>query len=547
MPLNNKPRILFVNEFSQLATGFGTYGNEIMKRLRDTGKYVLAEQASYCSPEDPRIYDVEWDVFPTMPAKNDQDGWNRYNNVRTAQFGELAFTNSLLNYKPDIVVAWSDPWMCSYIHRHPYRPYYKFAWMATIDGEPQKPDWIDEYKATDYLLTYSEWAANLVKRDGVNVYGTHQPGSDEKIFCPPLNKAKAKEDAGLNPDWNIIQTVMRNQPRKLYPELFKAFSRFLEICKDNGQNELAAKTFLHIHTSLRDVGWDLGEEIRKYHISHKVLFTYVDQQTNEAYLSFFKGEPAWSRFSNGKNAISSNTGKGITREQLAKIMQAADLYIQLSICEGFGIPLIDAKACGVPTMGLPYSATAELIVEPGGIPLKISGYRQESVMETQQRRAEPDNEYTARKIHDFFTATPNYRKQLGEDARKIVLEKYTWDKCAKKWENLLDSIPITPHGQTWDSAPNIFEPDLTKVPRGLSDEQFIMWAYQYVVGRPWLLRYDTLMHYIERFTIGFNNKPFTRNDFIKECIDLCNSINGAEHLRHNFMKKIKTNTRVSLV
>ena len=32
---------------------------------------------------------------------------------------------------------------------------------------------------------------------------------------------------GLDPDCKIIGTVMRNQRRKLYPDLFEAFKKFL--------------------------------------------------------------------------------------------------------------------------------------------------------------------------------------------------------------------------------------------------------------------------------------------------------------------------------
>lgn len=535
-----KKRILFVNEFSQLATGFSTYGNEVMRRLNATGKYELAELASYCSPEDQRVFDVPWQVYPTMPRANDKAGWDQYHAIKTAQFGSTALSSCLLDFKPDITIEIRDPWMSEHNLTNPFRPFHKFIWMATIDGEPQKPEWLDSYRRTDYLLTYSEWAANLVKSKGVKVAGTHQPGTDTDVYCPPENKRRAKEDMGINPDWFIIQTVMRNQPRKLYPELFKAFSRYIELCKESGKDELAAKSYLHIHCALRDVGWDLAQEVKNYHLAHKVLFTYIDRSNGQCYLSFYKGEPAWSRDNNQKSSGTVSTGYGVSREQLAKIMQIADLYIQYSISEGAGMPDTDAKSCGVPIMGLPYSATAEKVIEPGGIPLKIAGWRQESIQETSQRRCEPDNEYTAREFYKFFTATQSYRDNLSKEARDIAVKKYTWDNCAKKWETLLDSIAVPDHSETWNSPPQIHRPELQSVPNNLPPESFIGWCYQYIVGRPWLLTYSAFNTTLERMTTG----NLTKDNLIKECTELCENYNRAEIGRHNMMNNIKPQARI---
>jgi hypothetical protein len=69
---DKKHRILFVNEFHQLSSGYGTCGEAILSRLHKSGKYILNELAMYADPEDPRVHNSPWKVYPVMPA-----GFNR--------------------------------------------------------------------------------------------------------------------------------------------------------------------------------------------------------------------------------------------------------------------------------------------------------------------------------------------------------------------------------------------------------------------------------------------------------------------------------------
>ena len=51
--MNHKLKILMCSEASFLKSGFGTYAHEILKRLHATGKYEIAEFASYGRVNDP--------------------------------------------------------------------------------------------------------------------------------------------------------------------------------------------------------------------------------------------------------------------------------------------------------------------------------------------------------------------------------------------------------------------------------------------------------------------------------------------------------------
>ena len=51
----------------------------------------------------------------------------------------------------------------------------------------------------------------------------------------------------------------------------------------------------------------------------------------------------------------------ITSEQLATMYRAADVLLATSMGEGFGVPTIEAQACGVPVIVSNFSASPELV------------------------------------------------------------------------------------------------------------------------------------------------------------------------------------------
>jgi hypothetical protein len=96
--------------------------------------------------------------------------------------------------------------------------------------------------------TYSDWAVDVLKSqsDQMNVKCAAPPSASEDFFQIP-NKSAHKERMGIDPSWKIIGTVMRNQRRKLFPELFEAFGKYL---KKTGKTDV----YLYCHTSYPDNG-----------------------------------------------------------------------------------------------------------------------------------------------------------------------------------------------------------------------------------------------------------------------------------------------------
>ena len=61
---------------------------------------------------------------------------------------------------------------------------------------------------------------------------------------------------------------------------------------------------------------------------------------------------------------------GVSYEDLSSIVNLFDLYTQYANCEGFGLPYVEAAACGVPVCGTDYSAMESEIRKLEGFPIK---------------------------------------------------------------------------------------------------------------------------------------------------------------------------------
>lgn len=540
-----KKRILFVCEFSELATGFSTYTHHLMPRLHASDKYEIAELAVYCNPMHPGIHKVPWKVYPNEPHPQDTEARKVFDSNQVNQFGKFNFEQVCLEFQPDIVVSICDPWMCSFIEYSPYRKYFKWIYMPTVDGEPQKEEWIRQYKSADKLLTYSVWGKNLLERqtnNAIQVAAAASPGTDLEIFTPPESKAEAKKTLGLQDNIFLMQTVMRNQPRKLFPDLFKAFAAFLEKCKQEGNQELAERTYLHIHTTNPDVGWDLPTEMRRNSVSHKILFTYLNEQTGQVFLDFYHGNDRPDYSQPGTKARLPNTTVGITREQLANLMKAADLYLQYSICEGFGMPIPDAKACGTPVMAVDYSAMSEQVNIDGCIPLKPQRMYQEPQNQTNQLRSMPDNEDTGLKMYDFFMLSQEERDVMGQKCRDNVERFYNWDRVDTIWQNVFDRTLTLPQQLTWKKPLQLIEPNL-QIPDNLSNAQFVEWCYTNIIKDPQLLNNAVAIKTIHSLNDGFeitpdqhgrpHKTPITREHIVNNLLGRVRHANNLENFRYH--------------
>ena len=461
----DKKRILFNSEASYLNTGYAAYGREVIKRLIDTGKYEVAEYSCYGSADDSRRGAIPWKNYPVAPTREDSDEEkNRYNSNPANQFGAWRFERTCLDFKPDMVCSQRDPWMESWIKHSPFRSIFSWAWASTVDSEPQSPEWINQFADADYFYTLSEWAAGVIKQQAgphINHVGTVTSCAANE-FQPVPNKSAHRIAMGINPDWKIIGTVMRNQRRKLFPDLFKAFGQYIH------ENN-ATDTYLYCHTSYPDNGWDIPELMMKHGISSRVLFSYACETCNT--ISIGKFSDAVKQCKNCKKfaAKLSSVSSGATIEELAKIYNIFDVFAQYSNSEGIGIPAIEAGACGVPVMAVDFSAMSSVVRSVNGYPIPVKVKALE--LETGCYRAIPDQDATVLYWKTFFEASEDERASLSAMTRRAYETNYSWDKVIDLWMKSIDACPKA----NW-SKPMRQINIPTQTPKFNNNKEFVDWA-----------------------------------------------------------------------
>jgi glycosyltransferase involved in cell wall biosynthesis len=509
-----KKRILWVSEASWLSTGFSVLSMEILNRLYKTDKYEIAEFGSYTTDNDPRTMEVPWQFYGAIPDQDDILGTERYNNSMYGQFGEAKFEQVCLDFKPDIVIDSRDQWMSSaWQLRSPFRKYFKYILMPTIDGEPQKAEWLDDYSRADVILTYSKYGKEVLEREApsrIKVFDVVAPGVNHTMYVPK-DKKKLREAFGIPTNARVISTVMRNQRRKLYPDLIETFAEYLRHCVKQNNYELAYNSYLFLHTSYPDVGFDISRHIMQNGVGHRVLVTYVCEKCKLYYVDHFQSELTICPRCESLAAHMPNTQTGVSREDLVNLINLSDLYIQYSICEGFGMPIAEAKACGVPAMGLDYSATAEQVNAPGCSSIKVAKFFHEPVIETEQKRALPDVQDAVEKIYQFFTLSSDQRRYMGELARQDAVENHSFDRAAAIFEKAIDATDLPE--LSWDSeTPNVV-PIPKSIPRFSNNAEFLDWCIENFLGNPKLKTTHWRNELIKALNVGFNMNRGGREKF----------------------------------
>lgn len=433
-------------EASYLSSGFSGYSRELLKRLHATGKYEIAEFSSYAKVNDPRDAAIPWMLYANTPSDNDPRA-REYNSSMENQFGRWRFDRVLLDFKPDIVFDIRDYWMNSYQQHSPLRQYFHWVVMPTIDSEPQQEGWVDTYLSADALFTYSDFGRDVLNKQSngrANYIDTASPGVDLNAFRPLLeDKNKIRSKLGVPVDSLVIGTVVRNQKRKLIPDLVDT----LKILK-NEKPDLYKKTYFYIHTSYPDAGWDIPQLLKEYEVSNKVLFTYLCMHCgNVAAMPF--GHVVTNCTSCGNKSMQlPSVNKGVSTEQLNLVINTFDLYVQYAICEGFGMPQVEAGACGIPLASVDYSAMNDVVHKLNGYPIKVAKFFKE--LETQAIRAYPDNYHFISIIENFDKQPELLKRQQRQQTRKLTELYYNWDDIAKKWEKYFDNVVLTGLQGKWD-------------------------------------------------------------------------------------------------
>ena len=328
-------RILFNGIGPWHKTGYGQQTDEFTRRLRDLGhEVVIAIMGEITGPRNP------WKHPDAREAK--QTGlWDGMRIIGPGmhEFGpppRPVIRAAFGGHDPDLVIVLKDAWVC---RGESYRQYNTALWLAfdtEVLGIPDRAFFaVSGARAVCVSQAGQRAAIQAGHEDGTDGLRTalYVPSGVDTGFYVPGDQRAARSLLGL-PEHGFVAGICAQNigPRKAWGEQFAAFAA-------HARRDPSALLLVHAAPEHPE-GMNLRDLVTFHHLDGKVLF----------------GEHSNMR-----------------PEQMRTWYQSLDVLMAATYGEGFGLPIVEAQACGVPVIGTDCSAVSEKI--PQGTGWLVKGQR----------------------------------------------------------------------------------------------------------------------------------------------------------------------------
>lgn len=303
-------RVLWVSNAPWAKTGYGVQTRLGARALQDLG----CEVAVFA------YYGIEG-------AITHADG------MRIYPSGPLPWGNDMVRghsaaFEADVVVSLMDVWVQDYWGRKLSQDGRLFCPWLPVDQEPAPAVVIDKLDQAHQPIAMSRFGERMLTEAGIgNV--AYVPHSFDGSVYQPGDQAAARAELGLPRDRFVVGMVMANKgnpSRKCWPEQLLAFKEF---------KRRVPAAWLYLHTLLypTEDGLDLQYLLQQIGLR---------EGQDYGYTSPYEYVVGWPE------------------ARLARLYQAVDILSNASMGEGFGIPILEAQACGTPVVTTSCTSMPEL-------------------------------------------------------------------------------------------------------------------------------------------------------------------------------------------
>lgn len=398
-------RILFVGDLAP--TGFGTVTADLGREM-----LALGEDVRFLSSNE--LGDLPEPFKSRTFVVSDRDGWQA-----AASRGKLGIAGIIDG------TLWPDGWNAEavivlgdfyglrgimFMDEDGEAAFRKVPTLhySPIEGTGLPLAWRKAWEIAS-PVAMSEFGADEIAK----VMGTRPPvvyhGVDTASFWPVsakrpirLGKAVLRSKADAKAYFKIpegVQVLLRadtNFTRKRYPSLMRSLAPVLASHPD---------TWLLMHCRSSDDGGDIRDTRSKFRpeIAHRMVSTGFHDH-----------------------------GFILNRPTLNALYNAADVYVSVS-SEGFGLTLAEAIACGVPAVGMDYSAVPE-VIGPAGRVVPIMGVVDNQYGHFWGAVDEPKFGEAVSALLD----NPRERALLGAKGPFHVTSNFSWPKAAAQFRGLVE-------------------------------------------------------------------------------------------------------------
>lgn len=445
-------KVLSLSDSLNVPTGYARVMREIILRM-DPEKYewhhlgtqtqgmprLESTDFSMYDKSNQQIYEEAKKEGFSTDAKSFNKWFSKYF-TRSVTIGNAADGGDIYQYhkdkiQPDLCFFLKDLWMFNWVLEKDFSPA-KSIFYYPADGYPMPIDNHKHILKCDQAVAMSKFGKQCAeeyyytdeidgkkRKLGDNLTKPIQiisHGVDNKTF-KPLKPNKIDEIKRKNSMENmfVVGFVGRNQPRKSHSVLMKAYKKFAE-----GKRDVS----LYFHCDLNDPsgqGVNLNGMVRDYSPSN---FMFTKMQS-------FK--------------------YGVTDKVLNEIYNCFSVHAPISSGEGFGIPTLEAAACGVPNILTDYTTSAELLGLDREDELFPDVYTmpQDNIITKQGILVPPGCLITGSmnveraiantsKLVDalqYMYDNPSEVKKMGARSKKFAMG-YDWDDISKQWDALFTEM-----------------------------------------------------------------------------------------------------------
>ncbi len=283
-----------------------------------------------------------------------------------------------------------------------------------IDG-PFTTTMLNYMRNFHMVVAYSEFGYNeLLKWYPPSKIDYIPHGIDTQTFSPLLPDELIRARAWLERDYGIpkdaflgVDVSANMGPRKLLPQLMRTWKRLADV-----HDDAHLFIFCNAYTPFPK-GYDLITHRGNLRLNKNIHFPLENPIIQP-----------WSD------------------ADLRLLLGAADVFVHNSVAEGFGLPLVEACACGTPPIAPANSAQTENVKGHGWLVKNIAAdtyFDYPVYIPTLQEYPIPDQNWLLRTLKLAYD-NPDLVKEYGKLARTFVEEKYAWEVVMPQWVRLLDQL-----------------------------------------------------------------------------------------------------------
>ena len=306
--------------------------------------------------------------------------------------------------KPDVIVFQNDGWnIPHYIQRLARFPQWSgipVVAAVAVDGKNFQGSWLD---GVSMAVFWTQFALDEARAGGYAGPATVIPlGVDRLEYYPVDQKAaRLKHLKGYLTDAFIVGSVNRNQPRKRWDLLIKYFAEWIK-----SQNIKDAHLYLHTAPT-GDMGVDVEQLTGYYGVKDRTILVEP---------------PIWY---------------GASDEQLLRTYNCFDIYASTTQGEGFGLPALEAMACGIPCVLPDWAALGEWAKRGSWlVPCTATAIGPPYV---NVLGGVVDETKFIQALHALY-ANKDARKNNAQAALECASqEQFTWENIGERWVETLET------------------------------------------------------------------------------------------------------------